>query len=218
MSDDKITINDDVLREVRYDASGLVPVVAQDYDTAEVLMVAYANEEALRLTIERGELVLWSRSRKEIWHKGLTSGNRMKLMQLKLDCDGDTLLALVKPAGPACHTGARSCFFRTAAELGEPAHDTGTFLAELARYLEKRSHDDPEESYTARLLQRGASRVAQKVGEEGVETALALATAQLGDFRYEAADLVYHLLVACLCAGVPFTEIIEELKSRHKPK
>lgn len=205
------------LASVKFDGAGLTTVVAQDFDTGEVLMTAWANEEALRLTMERGELVLWSRSRREIWHKGLTSGNRMKVVEIRADCDGDTLLALVRPTGPACHTGERTCFFRPLAGGESAGSDTGTFLMRLYRYLERRSKDAPEESYTAKLLSRGASRVAQKIGEEGVETAVALAGGDTANFRYEAADLLYHLQVACIAAGVPFSEIVEELKSRHKP-
>ncbi len=205
------------IRDVKFDDNGLVPVVVQDSDTAEVLMVAWANEEALRLTEETGELVLWSRSRREIWHKGLTSGNRMKIREIRLDCDGDTLLALVEPLGPACHTGARTCFHRTLCATGGPS-DAGTFLGRLFAYLECRAGDAPSESYTARLLAEGLSRVAQKIGEEGVETALALATGDRDGFRYEAADLLYHLQVGCIAAGVPFADVLEELQSRHKPQ
>lgn len=205
-----------MFENVKFDEKGLVTVVVQDTNTGEVLMTAWANEEALRLTAERGELVLWSRSRREIWHKGLTSGNRMKVLEIRADCDGDTLLALVEPAGPACHTGERTCFFTSVFQSSETTSDAGTFLGRLARYLKKRAKDSPEESYTARLLARGASRVAQKVGEEGVETALALATGDRENFRYEAADLLYHLQVACIAAEVPFEEVLRELMSRHK--
>jgi phosphoribosyl-ATP pyrophosphohydrolase/phosphoribosyl-AMP cyclohydrolase len=209
-------VENDWIASVLFDDAGLVTVVVQDFDTAEVLMTAWANEEALRLTMERGELVLWSRSRQEIWHKGLTSGSRMKVVEIRADCDGDTLLALVRPTGPACHTGERTCFFRKLAVSDGAGSDTGTFLMRLYRYLERRSNDSPEESYTAKLLQSGASRVAQKVGEEGVETAIALACGDTANFRYEAADLLYHLQVACISAAIPFREVVEELKSRHK--
>lgn len=210
-------VDNDLLRSIKYDANGLVPVVVQDSDTAEVLMTAWANEEAIKQTIEKGELVLWSRSRKEIWHKGLTSGNRMTVTEIRIDCDGDTLLALVRPMGPACHTGERTCFYRKLARTSDDVYDNGTFLASLYRYLEHRAHDDPNVSYTAKLISRGPSRVAQKVGEEGVETALAVATGDKAGVRYEAADLVYHLMVSLISSGVPFTEMIEELKSRHRP-
>jgi phosphoribosyl-ATP pyrophosphohydrolase/phosphoribosyl-AMP cyclohydrolase len=209
------------LDDVKFGGDGLVPVVVQDSGTGEVLMVAWSNREALDLTVERGEMVFWSRSRREIWHKGLVSGNRMKLMELRADCDGDTLLALVAPSGPACHTGAASCFFRSLAPGGmelNDASDAGTFLGRLFKYLEARASDSPEESYTARLLESGRSRVAQKVGEEGVETALALATGDAENFCREAADLLYHLEVACISAGVPLRCVLTELKSRHKPR
>jgi phosphoribosyl-ATP pyrophosphohydrolase/phosphoribosyl-AMP cyclohydrolase len=229
------------LDDVKFGDDGLVPVVVQESGTGEVLMAAWANREALELTLERGEMVFWSRSRREIWHKGLTSGNRMKLMELRADCDCDTLLALVTPSGPACHTGEWSCFFRRLPSLTKRAKsakcaknaedkdaaeesreadtdaDAGTFPGRLFRYLETRAKDSPEESYTARLLASGRSRVAQKVGEEGVETALALAAGDAENFRYEAADLLYHLEVACIAAGVPFSDVLRELESRHNP-
>lgn len=203
------------LSAIKFDDRGLVPVIAQDAITGEVLMLAFANREALELTEERGELVLFSRSRQEIWHKGATSGNTMKVSALRLDCDGDTVLALVEPTGPACHTGNRTCFYRDL--LGEMQGDP-TFIGRLWKYLQERRNDDPDESYTARLLARGRERVAQKIGEEGVETALAIATGNRAETRYEAADLVYHLLVGLLAADIPLNEILEELGSRHSPK
>lgn len=199
---------------IKFDEKGLVPVVVQDSTTAEVLMTAWANEEALKLTADSGELTLWSRSRKELWKKGETSGNVMKVIELRIDCDGDTLLAIVEPAGPACHTGSRTCFYRSL--WGKENSTEATFLGRLWQYLNKRRSDSPEESYTARLLAKGPSRVAQKVGEEGVETAIAAATGDREGFRYEAADLLYHLLVACISSGVSFKEVLDELMSRHK--
>lgn len=199
---------------IKFDEKGLVPVVVQDAVSAEVLMVAWANAEALELTAASGELTLWSRSRGELWRKGETSGSVMRVAELRLDCDGDTLLALVNPAGSACHTGERSCFFRTL--CGEADSTEATFLGRLWYYLNKRKDDDPEASYTARLISEGVSRVAQKVGEEGVETAIAAATMDRDGFRSEAADLLYHLLVACISAGVPLISILKELASRNK--
>ena len=199
---------------IKFDEKGLVPVVVQDSTTAEVLMTAWANEEALKLTADSGELTLWSRSRKELWKKGETSGNVMQVIELRIDCDGDTLLAIVDPAGPACHTGKRTCFYRSL--WGKENSTEATFLGRLWQYLNKRRSESPEESYTARLLAKGPSRVAQKVGEEGVETAIAAATGDRDGFRYEAADLLYHLLVACISSGVSFKEVLDELMSRHK--
>ena len=202
--------------KIKFDEKGLVPVVVQDCVSGEVLMLAYANEESLRLTEEKGELVFWSRSRREIWHKGTTSGSFMRVKELRLDCDGDTILAIVDPQGPACHTGEVSCFFTTLA--GKENSTAMTFLGRLWRYLNKRRYASPEESYTARLLSKGSKRVAQKVGEEGLETALACAVKDRENFRYEAADLLYHLLVACMDTEVPFTDVLEEIASRYKHK
>ena len=202
------------MRLVKFDENGLVPVIVQDSTTAEVLMTAWANEEALKLTADSGELTLWSRSRKELWKKGETSGNVMRVIELRIDCDGDTLLAIVDPVGPACHTGKRTCFYRSL--WGKENSTEATFLGRLWGYLNIRKSEDPEESYTARLLAKGPSRVAQKVGEEGVETAIAAATGDRESFRYEAADLIYHLLVACISSGITFNEVLEELMSRHK--
>ena len=199
---------------IKFDEKGLVPVVVQDSTTAEVLMTAWANEEALKLTADSGELTLWSRSRKELWKKGETSGNVMQVIELRIDCDGDTLLAIVDPAGPSCHTGKRTCFYRSL--WGKENSTEATFLGRLWQYLNKRRSESPEDSYTARLLAKGPSRVAQKVGEEGVETAIAAATGDREGFRYEAADLLYHLLVACISTGVSFKEVLDELMSRHK--
>lgn len=199
---------------IKFDEKGLVPVVVQDSTSAEVLMTAWANEESLKLTADSGELTLWSRSRKELWRKGQTSGNVMKVLELRIDCDGDTLLAIVDPAGPACHTGERTCFYRSL--WGKENSTEATFLGRLWYYLNKRKSESPEKSYTSRLLARGSSRVAQKVGEEGVETAIAAATGDREGFRYEAADLLYHLMVACISSGVTFNEVLSELMSRHK--
>ena len=199
---------------IKFDEKGLVPVVVQDSTSAEVLMTAWANEESLKLTASSGKLTLWSRSRKEIWEKGLTSGNAMKVIELRIDCDGDTLLAIVEPSGPACHTGKRTCFYRSL--WGTENSTESTFLGRLWYYLNERKLKSAEESYTARLLAKGRSRVAQKVGEEGVEAAIAAATGDKDSFRYEAADLLYHLLVACISIGVPLREVLTELASRHK--
>lgn len=199
---------------IKFDEKGLVPVIVQDVVSAEVLMTAWANAEALKLTVSSGKLTLWSRSRGELWCKGKTSGSVMRVVELRIDCDGDTILALIHPAGPACHTGERTCFYRTL--TGEENSTAATVLGRLWYYLNKRKSDKPEESYTARLLSEGVSRVAQKIGEEGVETAIAAATRDETGFRYEAADLLYHLLVACIATGVPFPDVLRELASRHK--
>ncbi len=202
--------------KIKFDDKGLVPVIVQDALSGDVLMLAYANAESLKLTEETGDLVFWSRSRQELWHKGATSGSFMHIKELRIDCDRDTILAIVNPEGPACHTGADSCFFTSIA--GEENSLEITFPGRLARYLSKRRYDSPNESYTARLLSKGSKRVGQKVGEEGLETALACAVKDKDNFRYEAADLLYHLLVACIDIDVPFNDVLKELASRYKHK
>lgn len=198
--------------QIHFDEKGLIPVIVQDWESGEILMLAYANRQSLEKTEEINEMVFWSRSRQELWHKGATSGNRLKLKELRLDCDGDTLLAFVEPTGPACHTGARSCFFNM---LTNEQAGKAIFPGQLWKYLKKRQLDNPEESYTARLIASGVKRTAQKIGEEGVETALAIAAGDKNEVIYEAADLLYHLMVGLLSANVSLHEIIAELERRH---
>ena len=173
-----------------YDGQGLVPCVVQDWSTGEVLTLAYMNAEALRRTRESGELHLWSRSRGEQWHKGETSGNIQLVRALRLDCDGDTLLALVEPAGPACHTGERSCFHRGRLTPAAP-HET---LPALERTLAERAAERPQGSYTVELLENPAL-VAAKVMEEAEEVTRAAREESDERVDEEAADLIYHLLV-----------------------
>lgn len=176
--------------EIAYDERGLVPVVIQDWNTGEVLTLAYANAQAVALTRETGELHLWSRSRDELWHKGATSGNTQAVKALRLDCDGDTLLALVVPAGPACHTGARTCFFD--GELEPPApHEA---LPGLERTLVQRGAERPAGSYTVELLDN-PPLIGEKVQEEAEEVARAAREETDDRVDNEAADLLYHLTV-----------------------
>ncbi|HCR38977.1 MAG TPA: bifunctional phosphoribosyl-AMP cyclohydrolase/phosphoribosyl-ATP pyrophosphatase [Synergistaceae bacterium] len=197
---------------IRFDDKGLVPVILQDISTGEVLTLAWANRQALEETARRGEMVLYSRSRQELWHKGTTSGNTMKVVNILKDCDSDAILALVEPSGPACHTGSVSCFN----ENGPASSDGATFPGKLWRFLKERSKASPIESYTARLLSEGVTRVAQKVGEEGVETALASVSGDRKAFISEAADLFFHTMVAALAMDVELTEIWAELEERHR--
>jgi phosphoribosyl-ATP pyrophosphohydrolase/phosphoribosyl-AMP cyclohydrolase len=203
--------------EIRFDERGLVPVIAQDATTGAVLTLAYANLEAVEKTLETGEAHYYSRSRQELWRKGATSGNTQRVVEIRLDCDGDALLYRVEPQGPACHTGADSCFFTTLAgaearDYGEP--NFGTMVEKLAGTIAERHRDMPEESYTAGLIRRGTPRVAQKVGEEAVEVVVAA----LEDERLaeEAADLVYHLLVLLEERGVGIEEVARVLRDRHR--
>jgi phosphoribosyl-AMP cyclohydrolase / phosphoribosyl-ATP pyrophosphohydrolase len=176
--------------EISYDADGLVPVVIQDWSTGEVLTLAYANAEAVARTRETGELHLWSRSRGELWHKGATSGNTQAVKALRVDCDGDALLALVEPAGPACHTGERTCFFT--GDLQPPApHEV---LPALERTLRARQAQRPEGSYTVALLD-DPRHIGEKVQEEAEEVARAAREETDERVDSEAADVLYHLLV-----------------------
>ncbi|NOZ27676.1 MAG: bifunctional phosphoribosyl-AMP cyclohydrolase/phosphoribosyl-ATP diphosphatase HisIE [Chloroflexi bacterium] len=208
--------------EVRFDGRGLVPAIVQDADTGEVLMLAYMNAESLRLTFETGETWFWSRSRRELWHKGATSGNVQRVVDVRLDCDGDTVLVRVRPAGPACHTGARSCFFRRlgagereadGAESGERRAGSEV-LERLWEVIQDRKTNPREGSYTCSLFEKGAVEIAKKVGEEGVETAVASLGEDDERVLYEAADLVYHLMVLLAHRGLTWAQVEQELAAR----
>lgn len=208
--------------EIRFDESGLVPVVTQDAATGEVLTLAYANREAVERTLHHGEAFYYSRSRAGLWYKGETSGNTQKVIEVRLDCDGDALLYKVEPRGPACHTGATSCFYTTVAgegvgvATGERAEEEspGAMIDRLARTIAERRRERPEESYTAKLIDRGTGRVAQKVGEEAVE--VVVAALQGEKLAEESADLVYHLLVLLEERGVGLEEVAGVLRDRHR--
>ena len=212
--------------ELTFDERGLVPVVAQDHATGEVLTLAYANEESLRLTVETGELHFYSRSREEIWRKGETSGNVLKLRQLRYDCDGDALVALVEPTGPACHTGERSCFYREVggsaptepdapAAPGEPAPVAHEALATLERTLRSRAAERPEGSYTVKLLD-DPKLIGEKVEEEAEEVVRAAREESDERVAEEAADLLYHLVVLLASREVPQAAAMEVLNGRRR--
>ncbi len=202
------------LEGIRYDENGLVPVVTQDANTGEVLMLAYANEEAIRKTVESGEAHYHSRSRDELWYKGATSGNTQKVVEVRLDCDGDALLYRVAPRGPACHTGERSCFFTPVLSPDGDAPNLGRTLTRLAGTIAERHREMPEGSYTAKLIGRGPGRVAQKVGEEAVEVVVAALRGE--KLAEESADLLYHLLVLLEERGVRPEEVAKVLDERHR--
>jgi phosphoribosyl-AMP cyclohydrolase / phosphoribosyl-ATP pyrophosphohydrolase len=194
-----------------YDERGLVPCVVQDWVTGEVLMLAYTNELALQRTRATGELHLWSRSREELWHKGATSGNTQAVRALRVDCDGDALLALVDPAGPACHTGERTCFHRGELDPGAP-YET---LPALERTLSARARERPEGSYTVELLD-DPGRIGEKVMEEAEEVARAAREESDERVEEEAADLVYHLLVLLHSRGRSLSDAARALDERRR--
>ena len=190
---------------------GLVPAIVQDAFDGRVLMQAYMNLEALANTLDNGLVTFWSRSRDELWTKGATSGNTLRLVAIHADCDADSLLVLATPAGPTCHQGTDTCF-----EDGTNAPAPGlAFLAELERVVAQRYEDRPEGSYTTRLFDAGVKRIAQKVGEEGVEAALAAATGDTDELSNEAADLLFHLLVLLRECGLTVADIVDTLRARH---
>jgi phosphoribosyl-ATP pyrophosphohydrolase/phosphoribosyl-AMP cyclohydrolase len=196
---------------IAYDDQGLVPCIIQDWHSGEVLTLAYTNAEALAATRRTGELHLWSRSRNELWHKGATSGNTQKVRAIRYDCDGDALLALVEPAGPACHTGERTCFHRGELDPAAP-HEV---LPGLERTIAQRAADAPEGSYTARLL-ADPPFVGEKVQEEAEEVTRAAREESDERVAEEAADVLYHLAVLLRSRGLSLADAEEVLRGRRR--
>ncbi|WP_265587422.1 bifunctional phosphoribosyl-AMP cyclohydrolase/phosphoribosyl-ATP diphosphatase HisIE [Sphingomicrobium arenosum] len=185
---------------------GLLPAIVQGADDGRVRMLGYMNREALEATIETGVVTFWSRSKERLWVKGESSGNSLAVQSVHMDCDGDAILIIADPAGPTCHKGMDSCF-----AVDVAPH----FLARLEAVIAERAGADPEDSYTARLLAKGTKRVAQKVGEEGVEAALAATVGDTEELTNEAADLLYHLLVLLKDQGLALADVTAELQRRH---
>lgn len=192
---------------------GLLPAIVQDAFDGRVLMQAYMNREALQFSLDSGRVTFWSRSRRELWTKGDTSGNTLDLVAVYADCDGDCLLVQARPVGPSCHRGTDSCFDSTT-----PIIPQLTFLASLERLIGERDKQRPDGSYTTRLFESGIRRIAQKVGEEGVETALAATAGDNEEVLGESADLLYHLLVMLRAREANLGQVIEILQSRHGAK
>jgi phosphoribosyl-ATP pyrophosphohydrolase/phosphoribosyl-AMP cyclohydrolase len=192
-----------------FDAAGLIPVVAQDRGSGDVLMVAYANVAALVRTAETGFAHFWSRSRQALWKKGETSGHRLRVVEVRVDCDKDALLYVVEPEGPACHTGARTCF-------GEDSPTAAGMLEEVARVVAARARAAPGDSYTARLLAQGPDQVLKKIGEEATEVVLAAKGQSDKRLAEEAADLLFHLLVALHQRSLPLAKVMDVLRQRRR--
>jgi phosphoribosyl-ATP pyrophosphohydrolase/phosphoribosyl-AMP cyclohydrolase len=202
--------------DIHWDERGLVPAVVQDAHTGQVLMLAYMNEESLARTLESGETWFWSRSREVLWHKGATSGNTQRLVEARYDCDADSLLLRVEPAGPACHTGHQSCFYRRLPDgaEGDLAAPSGGVLAHLAAVIQDRKANPRPDSYTCRLFEAGLPQMARKVGEEAVEVVVAAQGEADERLVSEMADLAYHALVLLAARGLSWEDVEAELARR----
>lgn len=187
----------------------LIPAIVQNAITGKVLMQGYMNQDALDKTLATGHVTFFSRSKQRLWTKGEESGNTLNLHSITADCDQDSLLVLANPVGPTCHTGTESCWYDGQAS-------DYTFVADLEQLIASRKGADPSSSYTASLYSKGIKRIAQKVGEEGVETALAATVADLEELKNESADLMYHLLVLLQASGLSMQDVVGILRERHK--
>ena len=205
---DPLTI-DDIAKIDFAKEGGLVPAVVQHADTLQVLMLGYMNAEALKQTLTSGLVTFWSRSKSRLWTKGETSGDTLTLDRILTDCDEDALLVYARPQGPTCHTRTTSCFGH------EDAPGIG-FLGHLAAIVKDRATADPADSYTARLMHKGIAKIAQKVGEEGLETALAGRAGDLDELHNEAADLLYHLSVLLMARDTSLEAVLDILRERHR--
>jgi len=211
-----------LMEAVRFDAAGLVPVIAQEAGTGMVRMVAWANREALERTLASGEACFWSRSRAALWRKGETSGNALHVREVRVDCDGDVVLYLVAADGPSCHTGATSCFYRRVADAnagtleedGGPPDPPAVVIARVAEVIARRRRERPEKSYVVSLLDGGLAKVSAKITEEARELCEALPEGDAAHTAHEAADLVFHVLVGLEAAGVPVDAVFAELRRR----
>ena len=188
---------------------GLIPAIVQDNNTNKVLMLGFMNEEAYEETQETGKVTFFSRTKNRLWMKGETSGNTLQVVSMMVDCDNDTILIKANPAGPVCHTGADTCF-------GEKNVEDIMFLKYLQDFIEQRRQEMPEGSYTTSLFLKGVNRMAQKVGEEAVETVIEATNGTEDGFIYEASDLIYHLIVLLTSKGLRLEDLARELKKRHK--
>lgn len=186
---------------------GLVPVIVQDNATLKVLMLGYVNREALELTLALGRMTFYSRTRQCLWTKGETSGNYLNVREMYADCDRDTILVMAEPEGPACHRGTKSCFLTP---------ENQGFIRELQEVIRRRQTERPEGSYTVKLFDKGSAKIAQKVGEEAVETVIEAVAGNDPAMIYEASDLIYHLLVLLVHKGLSIADLEEELARRHK--
>jgi len=204
------------LSAIRFDDRGLVPAIAQDYSTGEVLMLAWMNAESIQLTEETGYATYFSRSRQKLWKKGETSGHTQRVITMRYDCDGDAILMQVEQVGPACHTGKRSCFHNDMIDIDEDdLPGTSAIVQQVYDVIADRAVNPKEGSYTNYLLDKGVEKICKKVGEEASEAIIAAVKGSKTEVTYEAADLMYHLLVLMYQQGVKPDDLWDELKRRH---
>ncbi|KEK12776.1 MULTISPECIES: bifunctional phosphoribosyl-AMP cyclohydrolase/phosphoribosyl-ATP diphosphatase HisIE [Lysinibacillus] len=205
-----------MIERIRFDEKGLVPAVVQDAHTKEVLTVAYMNKESLVKTIESGETWFYSRSRQELWHKGATSGHTQKVVAIKTDCDQDALVVEVLPDGPACHNGTTTCFTEVVQQNAEVG--SVEMIAKLVSVIEKREQEMPVGAYTTYLFDKGIDKICKKVGEEATEVVIGAKNRDAEEVKWEAADLIYHLLVLLQEQKVSIYDVLHVLKKRHEEK
>jgi len=213
------------IEEIKFDERGLVPAIVQDTNTRQVLSLAYLNAESLKRTMETNETWFWSRSRSSLWHKGETSGHTQRVVDILVDCDNDSLTILVKPKGPACHTGEQSCFHNALQgagsmreQIAEEKPDLGAVLNDLYALIESRKRDRPEGSYTVYLFEQGLDKILKKVGEESSEIIIAAKNQDQEVLAREVSDLLYHLIVLMVERGLTLNEISHELVSRGEKR
>jgi phosphoribosyl-AMP cyclohydrolase / phosphoribosyl-ATP pyrophosphohydrolase len=208
------------LEEIKFDEKGLIPVIVQDAFTKEVLTLAYMNAESLRKSIDTKETWFFSRSRQELWHKGATSGNTQKIVEIKFDCDQDALVVLVEPGGPACHNGTISCFNESlyVEELKPTYKQLSDYqiLLDLEELIEKRQLERPEGAYTTYLFEKGVDKILKKVGEEASEVIIAAKNRDSEELKWEVADLFYHVLVLLREQNLPLKEVLSVLNKRNE--
>ena len=203
---------DEIEALLTFDAQGLIPAIVQDYVTHEVLTLAYMNRESLQISLAEGRTCFYSRSRKCLWRKGETSGNTQKIIAMRADCDGDALVVEVQKAGPACHTGAESCFFQ---EIYEDAQLPPFSLGALMALIQGRQAEPKEGSYTTYLFAKGRDKILKKVGEESTEVIIAAAKSDRAETVYELGDLAYHAMVLMAEMGISIEDVVRELAKRH---
>ncbi|WP_223701350.1 bifunctional phosphoribosyl-AMP cyclohydrolase/phosphoribosyl-ATP diphosphatase HisIE [Sutcliffiella deserti] len=203
-----------LIATIRFDEKGLVPCIVQDNESKKVLTLAYMNEESLLKTVETRETWFWSRSRGELWHKGATSGNTQRVVEMRYDCDQDAVLLLVTPSGPACHKGKDSCFHEVILE-GDKSSSPLSILATLETLIQTRQKEMPEGSYTTYLFEKGVDKILKKVGEEASEVIIAAKNRDKEELTWEVADLLFHTMVLLREQNVTMADVLAVLEERH---